>query len=488
MRNVTRFAVRIAAAMLSLPMLAAAAGAADDQRIEQAENRLLPDVAFKENLGRTKNITQRMQDLGIPGLSIAVIDGGKIAWARAYGLSDTAEQTPVTTQTLFQAGSISKPVAALGALRLVAEGKLSLDEDVNAKLRTWRVPENELTKTEKVTLRRLVSHTAGLTVHGFGGYAVGSQLPTVVQVLDGAAPANSDPVRVDVQPGSKWRYSGGGYTVMQLLIADVSGQTFESYMQSQVLDVLGMKSSTYSQDLPASLASRMAAAHSSAGRPIAGKRHIYPEMAAAGLLTTASDLAQYLLYVQSAFAGKPGPILTASLAKELVTRQNDGPVGLGPFVYGDGELARFGHDGVDEGFDASALAYVTKGKGIVIMANANFAQSLFTEITASVARAYDWPEFPQQQQLPAEHVSKSLLERAPGKYQLNPELAAELRATDGRLFFIGPDGMKFEVFAKDGAQLFAPPMGPHTMTLVETGDGKVTALRRSDGREFKRID
>jgi CubicO group peptidase (beta-lactamase class C family) len=273
---------------------------------------------------------------------------------------------------------------------------------------------------------------------------------------------------------------------MQLLIADVSGKPFESYMQSQVLDVLGMKSSTYSQDLPASLASRMGSAHV-AGNPIAGKRHIYPEMAAAGLLTTPSDLAQYLLYVQSAVAGKPGPILNASLAKELVTAQNDGPVGLGPFVYGEGEFARFGHDGVDEGFDASALAYVTKGKGIVIMANANFAQSLFTEITASVARAYDWPEFPKQEQRPAEHISKSLLERAPGKYQLNPELAAELRAIDGRLFFIGPDGLKFEVFAKDGAELFAPPLGPHTITLVES-DGKVTALRRSDGREFKRIE
>lgn len=293
MISFARFAMSIIGAVLIGPALAA--DGAHDPRVRQVENDVLPAVALKENLERPASIAQRMQELGIPGLSIAVIDEGKVSWTRAYGLSDTVEKTPVTTQTLFQAGSISKPVAALGALRLVAEGRLSLDEDVNSKLRTWRVPENEFTKDDKVTLRRLVSHTAGLTVHGFPGYAVGSKIPTVVQVLDGTTPANTGPVRVDIRPGSKYRYSGGGYTVMQLLIADVSGKSFESYMQTQVLDVLGMKSSTYAQHMPAALAPRMASAHRSDGSRIPGKRHIYPEMAAAGLWTTPSDLAQYLL-------------------------------------------------------------------------------------------------------------------------------------------------------------------------------------------------
>ena len=466
---------------------ALAAGAADDPRLQRVENDLLPAVALKEKVGRPTSIVQRMQQLGIPGLSIAVIEEGKVSWARAYGLSDTVEKTPVTTQTLFQAGSISKPVAALGALRLVTEGKLSLDEDVNAKLRTWRVPDNEFTKDDKVTLRRLVSHTAGLTVHGFPGYAAGSQIPTVVQVLDGAAPANTAPVRVDVRPGSKYRYSGGGYTVMQLLIADVTGQPFETYMQSQVLDVLGMKSSTYAQALPAALAPRMASAHRSDGSRIPGKRHIYPEMAAAGLWTTPTDLAQYVLYVQAAVRGATGPLLNTSLVKELVNRQNGGGHGLGPSVFEDGELARFGHGGVDEGFEASMLGYVAQGKGVVIMANANFANMLFDEITAAVARAYNWPGFPQEAQIEAQRISKSLLERAPGKYQLNPELSAELLARDGRLFFSTFDGGIFEVFAKSDAELFTPIMGPATFRLVEA-NGKVTALLRSDGREFKRIE
>lgn len=389
-----RFVLAIASVTAIAATPAVASERIADPRIQQFENGLLPRKVSKENLGRTVSITQRMRDLGIPGASIAVIDAGKVVFARAYGLSDTVEGTSVTTDTLFQAGSISKPIAALGALRLVKEGKLSLDEDVNAKLRIWRVPENDFTKQDKVTLRRLVSHTAGLTVHGFPGYAAGTPIPTVVQVLNGEPPANTAPVRVDVRPGSIYRYSGGGYTVMQLLMADVSKQSFESFMQSKVLDVLGMKSSTYAQSPSAELAARRASGHQHGGERIPGKIHTYPEMAAAGLWTTASDLAQYLIYVQSAVRGETGALLSSSLAKELVTRQQDWFHGLGPEIYEVGEFARFGHDGVDQGFEASMVAYVAQGKGVVIMTNANGSFPFFDEIKGSVARAYDWPGFP----------------------------------------------------------------------------------------------
>ena len=428
-----------------------------------------------------------MQQLGIPGVSIAVIDGGKVVWTRAYGIADTVDKTPVTVDTIFQAGSISKPIAALGALRLVKEGKLSLDEDVNAKLQTWRVPANDFTKEQKVTLRRLVSHTAGLTVHGFPGYAVDSKIPTVVQVLDGQPPANTSAVRVDVIPGSTYRYSGGGYTVMQLLIADVAKESFESFMQSKVLDVLGMTSSSYSQSPPAALAARRASAHRPGGQRIPGKFHIYPEMAAAGLWTTPSDLARYLLYVEAAVRGETGQLLTPALAKDLVTRQQPGEHGLGPSIDEPGEFARFGHGGVDEGFEADMLAYVSGGRGVVIMANANLAQLLFQEIRGSVARAYQWPGYTIEPQIEAQPISQTILERAPGKYQLNPEMIGTLAARDGRLFLEISDFGAFEVFAKSATELFAPPLGPVSIQLVES-DGKVTALKTSNGREFKRLD
>ena len=426
------------ALLSSLAVAAAPAFASDsalDARIRQVETALLPRAALKENLGRPATLEQRMRELGIPGVSIAVIDGGKLAWTRAYGVRDTVDKTPVTVDTLFQAGSVSKPVAALGALRLVKEGKLTLDENVNTKLKTWRVPDNEFTKDQKVTLRRLVSHTAGLTVHGFPGYAVGSQIPSVVQVLDGQQPpANTAPVRVDVVPGSTWRYSGGGYTVMQLLIADVANEPFESFMQSKVLDVLGMTSSTFSQDPAPALAARRATAHRPGGARIPGKMHIYPEMAAAGLWTTPSDLARYVLYVQAANRGETGQLLTPPLAKDLVARQNSGQHGLGPFVYEDGGFARFGHGGVDEGFEADVVGYVSRGQGVVIMANTNLAQMLFDEIKASVASAYGWPGYPIEPQLEAQPISRALLERAPGKYQLGPDKVSSLKGSNGREF------------------------------------------------------
>jgi CubicO group peptidase (beta-lactamase class C family) len=471
--------------LIAAPTLAA--GTATDERIKQVENGLLPKAALRQDIGRTRTLQQRMQDLGIAGLSIAVIDGGKIAWARAYGLRDSVDKTPVTVDTLFQAGSISKPVAALGALRLVKEGKLTLDGDVNDQLETWRVPDNELTKDEKVTLRRLTSHTAGLTVHGFGGYPVGTDVPSVVQVLDGQPPANSSAVRVDVKPGSVYRYSGGGYTVMQLLMADVANESFESFMQSKVLDVLGMTSSTFSQSPPPALAARRASAHRPDGTRVPGKFHIYPEMAAAGLWTTPSDLAKYLLYVQAAVRGETGQLLTAALAKELVTRQNAGQHGLGPSISEVGEFARFGHGGVDEGFEADMVAYVAGGRGVVIMANSQLSQMLFGEIKTSVARAYAWPGYPIEPQIEAQPISKTQLERLPGKYQLNPRTTAILNARDGRLFFDVIDLGPIEVFAKSETELFAPPMGPMTFQPVEAA-GKVVALKRSDGREFVRIE
>jgi CubicO group peptidase (beta-lactamase class C family) len=481
-----RLVLSVASVTLCMAAPALASERDPDPKPQQFEHGLLPRVAFKEHLGRTASITQRMQAWGIPGASIAVIDGGKVVFARAYGLSDNVDKTAATAETLFQAGSISKPVAALGALRLVKEGKLSLDEDVNAKLRTWRVPENEFTKEDKVTLRRLVSHTAGLTVHGFPGYAAGSPVPTVVQVLNGESPANTPPVRVDVRPGSTYRYSGGGYTVMQLLIADVSNESFETFMQSKVLDVLGMKSSTYVQTPPTALAARRASGHRPGGARIPGKLHTYPEMAAAGLWTTASDLAQYLIYVQGAVGGDGSSLLDASLAKEMVTRQQGRRHGLGPVMYEVGEFARFGHDGVDEGFDASMVAYVAQGKGLVIMANVNGSFAFFDEVKGSVARAYDWPGFPRQTQLQAEPVSAWMLQRAPGTYRISPTMTTVLTVKDGRLLFELSDGARFELFAKSATELYGQD-GSHTLQVVEI-DGKVTALKRSDGIEFPRID
>jgi CubicO group peptidase (beta-lactamase class C family) len=234
---------------------------------------------------------------------------------------EAGSDKPVNAETLFQAASISKPVAAMAALALVGRGKLALDEDVNRKLVSWKVPENDFTKEEKVTLRRLLSHSAGLTVHGFPGYAADEPVPTLRAVLDGAKPANTKAILPDMTPGSSWRYSGGGYCVVQQLLMDVTGKPFPLLLQEMVLGPLGMNHSSYEQPLPSAKCGLAAVGHTSTGQPIKGKWHIYPEMAAAGLWTTPSDLARFAIELQKCRIGKSKRVLSTRMAQQMLTAQ-----------------------------------------------------------------------------------------------------------------------------------------------------------------------
>lgn len=250
------------------------------------------------------NLVDRMSFYNVPGVSIAVIDQGRIAWARGYGFADKAAKRPVTPETRFQAASISKSVAAAAALHFVEESRIDLDRNVNDYLKSWKVPDNDFTREQKVTLRRILSHSAGLTVHGFPGYEVGKPLPTLVQVLNGAKPANTEPIRVDTVPGTKWRYAGGGYVVMQQMLIDLLGKPFPEITQQTSLTGFGMTDSAYSQPLRDDWKPFAATAYRSDGKPVEGEYHTYPELAAAGLWTTPSDLARFAVGIQDSLAGK----------------------------------------------------------------------------------------------------------------------------------------------------------------------------------------
>jgi CubicO group peptidase (beta-lactamase class C family) len=344
--------------------------------------------AFADSVDDT--VAAMMKRHAIAGLSLAVVQDGAIVKASGYGLTAGEGSAPVTSATLFQAGSVSKSVAAMGALRLVEAGKLSLDTDVNATLKAWHVPENEFTKDSKVTLRRILSHSAGLTVHGFGGYAVGDTVPTLVQVLDGGG--NSDPVRVDVIPGTKWRYSGGGYTIMQEMVVEVTGEPFPGFMRKDVLDPLGMTSSSYEQPMSKDFEGRAAIGHTAPGKVVPGGWHVYPEMAAAGLWTTPSDLARFVIAVQNSYAGRSNPVISQKMTQEMLSIQKADD-GLGLFISGQGATRRFWHNGRDEGFDALMTGYVERGQGAVVMINANEDSSAVRRIVDAVAEAYAWPDY-----------------------------------------------------------------------------------------------
>jgi len=335
-------------------------------------------------------VREQMARRRIAGLSLAIIEDGRIVAARGYGVVDETSRDPVTPATLFQAGSISKPVSALGALHLVEAGRLSLDGDVNAVLTSWKVPDNAFTTTEKVTLRRILSHSAGLTVHGFPGYDVTDPVPSLIQVLDGAAPANTSPIRVDTTPGAIERYSGGGFTIMQQMLIDVTGTAFPRYMQEAVLGPIGMSSSSFEQPLPPDRAALTASGYYADRRPVRGRWHVYPEMAAAGLWTTAPDLARFAIEIQETLAGRGHGVISPAMARQFLTVQKRGS-GLGIAVRGSGTTLSFSHGGRDEGFDAQLVAFAQSGHGAVIMINANDNSRFMGRLLDFIGRAYGWP-------------------------------------------------------------------------------------------------
>jgi CubicO group peptidase (beta-lactamase class C family) len=365
-------------------------------RIRHVENGI-PPISFSDAEPPLRpNLEQLMQLYKVPGLSVAVVDNFKIAWAKGYGVTEAGSHSPVTIHTLFQAGSISKPVAATGTLSLVQQGKLSLDENVNDKLKSWQVPDNEFTKDQKVTLRRILSHSAGLTVHGFPGYEVGAPIPTLVQIFNGEPPANTKPIRVEIVPGTKFQYSGGGVTIEQQLVIDVTGKPFPQFMRETVLDRIGMTDSTYEQPLPASRASAAATASHADGKVVPGRWHIYPEMAAAGLWTTASDLAKFGIEIALSKQGKANHVLSEAMTREMLKPQIE-QAGLGFFLGQYKNPEEFGHNGDDEGFQAVLIMFADSGKGVAVMGNSDNAISVANYLIQSVAKEYAWNYTPDQQ-------------------------------------------------------------------------------------------
>lgn len=367
----------------------------DNRHIQRIEANVV-EMSMGENEPPLQlGLEKLMEVYRVPGMSIAVIDNFQIVWTKGYGVTETGSTKSVTPRTLFQAGSISKPVAATGALALVKQGKLALDEDVNQKLKTWKVPENEFTKTEKVTLRRLMSHSAGLTVHGFPGYDVDAPVPTLVQIFNGEKPANTAPIRVDFVPGTKARYSGGGVTIEQQLMMDVTGKPFPALLRELVLDKIGMTDSSYEQPLPSARAAMTACGTRSDGKALHGRWHIYPEMAAAGLWSTPTDLANFAIEIALSRHGKSNRVLSERMTSEMLTPVLD-DLGLGFFL--DKEPpGQFGHNGADEGFQAMLWMNCETGQGAAIMANSDNGINVGNFVLRSVETEYGWkykgPEF-----------------------------------------------------------------------------------------------
>jgi CubicO group peptidase (beta-lactamase class C family) len=349
---------------------------------------------FAEAEGKPQRWTlaERMAEHRVPGVSVAVIDGGKVVWVKGYGVRDAVSADPVTTTTRFQAGSVSKVAAATLALRLADAGKFDLDGDVNTLLTDWKLAREDKWKESPVTVRRLLSHTGGVGGHGFVGYQRADGLPTNRQVLAGDSKANSPAVKVTAEPGTGESYSGGGYQIVQQVLADVSGTPFDELAVKELFAPLKLSATSFSP--PAETATDIAFAHDTAGKRLAISFLRYPESAAAGLWSTPSDIANLALAIRSAHAGEPGAILKPKTAAEMLApvklAGKVGGHGLGPAVYGEGKTLRFGHSGGTVGFRCEFVLFVESGQGAVVMTN-GAGDALMTELLRAVAAEHNWP-------------------------------------------------------------------------------------------------
>jgi CubicO group peptidase (beta-lactamase class C family) len=375
--------------VLSLTGCARAPQSSIEKRIGSVEQGLISD--YGDPPWKRMGLAERMAYYKVPGVSIAVVNDYQVEWAKGYGVLEAGSSEPVTPETLFQAASIGKVVVAVAALHYVELGALELDGDVNRNLVSWQVPENGFTTEEKVTLRRLLSHSAGVTVSGFRGYAQGEAIPSLEQILNGKPPANSPPIRVDAIPGTQYRYSGGGYMIVQQLLEDLTGRPFPAIVQDTVLEPWGMTASTCESPLPEDLWAIAASGHRDDGKAIPGRWHTYPELGSgASMWTTPSDLGRFASGVMLAYAGRPGNVLSHDMAIQMLSPQIEDR-GLGPVLGDDGgDRLYFLHSGANEGYRCILVAYPKRGQGVVIMTNGDNGQALHQEILHSVSVEYGW--------------------------------------------------------------------------------------------------
>ena len=430
------------------------------------------------------DLVQAMNKYQVPGVSIAVIHEYAVIWSGAYGVLQAGQMAPVRTDTLFQACSISKAVTAVAVLRLVQDGSLDLDTDVNHYLRSWKIPANEAWQPI-VTIRQLLSHTAGTTIPWFYGYHRDQDVPSLLQILAGEKPANTPGVRVNIIPGTRFRYSGGGYCVLQQLLCDVRQQPFPELMRELVLDPVGMERSTYEQPLPEKYWEYASSGHRAGGKPLAGGWHTMPEMAAAGLWTTASDLARFSIDLQLALAGQTGHLLSPEMVHNLLSPQVERElavfVGLGVQLEGSGKNARFGHPGDNEGFSSRWTAFREGGMGAVIMTNSDTDGELIEDVLSDVAEAYGWPEIedlPLASPSPHEAMKKYV-----GTYQFRSGAACTVVKMNDMLYLHMSPQPPIPLTAMSETVYILQPLEGEIIFIMNSEGEVLGLLLRQDGAE-----
>ena len=417
-------------------------------KIQQVEQNLASWVEI-ENTPKW-DLQERMNYYKIKGISIAVISDYKIEWARGYGWADLAENRPVTTSTLFQAASISKSLNGLGILKLAQDKKLDIYTDINNYLRSWQFPYDSLSNGKIITIANLLSHTGGINISGFNGYTKTDSLPTIAQILNGEKPANSDAVKSIFEPNLKYKYSGGGTTITQLIIEDVSGKDYADFMESKILKPIGMQNSFYTNTSSKNKLKLLATGYNG-DKEVNMKYHIYPEKAAAGLWTNPMELSKVVIEIQKSLVGKSNKVLNQKMTHLLLTPYVDKSSALGVFIEDKEGIKYFRHGGVNEGFTSLYFGSVESGNGAVVMCNSTDKTILY-EIINSIAIVYKWENYYKPVLKTVVKIDSVELSKYVGKYTSNDR--DYKISQDKENLFLELIGQKWQIYFTSATDFF----------------------------------
>jgi CubicO group peptidase (beta-lactamase class C family) len=458
-----------------------------EEKIKQVENNLKPWVQT-ENGVLKYTLQERLKTYCVKGVSIAVISNYKIEWARGYGWADSAKKIPVTRKTMFLAGSNSKSLNAMGVLKLAQDGKVNLYADINDYLKTWKFPYDSKSNGKKITITNLLNHTSGLSVYGTRGYKFGEKIPTLIQILDGKKPANNPAVRSEYEPSLKFGYSGGGTEISQLIVQDVTGMSYDKYMWENVLKPLGMMNSTYTQP-PVFINDSLLARGYYSYTPVLGKYHIIPEQAAAGLWSTPTDLAKYVIETELALQGKSQKVLSKEMTElRLIPFDTVNGFGMGFVIEDKSGVKYFDHGGGNEGFLSQFIGSFEDGNGVVVMMNNATGGSLIYEIIRSVAITYNWKNYYTPVIKNEITMSEKDMQKYTGKYRffykegsgISTSLATLLvyKNNDG-LWIDSGDDIKYKIHFTDNSHFFLIERQTEEYYFKINSRGKVVGISKN---------
>jgi CubicO group peptidase (beta-lactamase class C family) len=461
-----RYALLLMVAVFMLPLTA-------QDKIQRVAQSLRTDIVREGAAPMT--LADRMQHYNVPGVSIAVVQDFQLVGVKTYGLKEAGAPAVLNQETPFQSASISKLVNAVGIMKLVEAGKLDLDQNVNEILKGWQIPASSDYPNAVVTTRMLLTHSAGLSNHGFDGYKSAEGLPSVLEILTTAKGVKANPMEFIREPGTTFKYSGGGTLVTQLMVEELSGKSYPEYMQEAVLQPLGMTNSFYSVN-QAGREAQLATAHFANGKPRKNKYQHYPESAAGGLWSTPTDLSKVMIDLMLAFNGEEGRLLKPETAKAmLLPTEASGNCALGLFRNDkDGHLY-FEHSGANEGFMANFVGSTSGGFGAIVMQNGE-QFDLVPEVLNAIATVYGWDNwFTNGGTIAADFtVDKSFWKSYQGHYVSEKDASSsfDVKVKKGALIMSRPGAWSLPLIPTNVNEYLLQGASP-AVTVAFMGDGEL---------------